>query len=95
MSEPIKFSPEEMEVIQKIQQDYQNKIVELGRMELEKLAIEQRQSQLQNLNAKVKNEILDLQVKEKAFTDTMTAKYGQGKLNPFTGIFTPEVQVSE
>ena len=37
----------------------------------------------------LKNSLKDLETEEKKFLDGITKKYGQGTLNPETGVFTP------
>jgi hypothetical protein len=44
---------------------------------------------LDRQDAEAKNEFVNLQVKEQELVQELTKKYGQGSLDPTTGVFTP------
>ena len=92
MENTTKFSEEEMKSIQLIQQEYQNKVMQLGQVELEKIILKQREESLAQADANVKDEFTKLQDKEKELVKTLNEKYGPGTLNPQTGEFTPAAQ---
>jgi len=78
----IKFTGEELTEVQKIQNSYlsiQNKFGQL------KLA----QIRLDNDEIALEEGLKSIQDEEVKFLDGITKKYGQGTLNPDTGIFTP------
>lgn len=95
MAEQVKFTEEEMKSIQQIQQEYQNKVMQLGQLELEKIVFNQKQEQLFKLEDDIRAEFKILQDKEKQLVDALNVKYGVGTLNPQTGEFTPSPKVSE
>ena len=89
MEPTTKFTEEELKSIQEIQQEYQNKVMQLGQVELEKIFLAQRQKQVSKLDENVKAEFTKLQEKERELTEGLNTKYGPGSLNPQTGEFTP------
>lgn len=94
MENTTKFSEEEMKSIQLIQQEYQNKVMQFGQVELEKIVLKQREESLAQADANIKDEFTKLQDKEKELIKTLNEKYGPGTLNPQTGEFRPAEQVS-
>ena len=93
METTTKFSEEEMKSIQLIQQEYQNKVMQFGQVELEKIVLKQREESLAQADANIKDEFTKLQDKEKELIKTLNEKYGPGTLNPQTGEFRQAEQV--
>ena len=89
METTTKFTEEELKSIQEIQQEYQNKVMQLGQVELEKIFLKQRQESVEKLDESVKSEFSKLQDKERELVKGLNEKYGPGTLNPQTGEFTP------
>ena len=89
METTTKFTEEELKSIQEIQQEYQNKVVQLGQVELEKIFLKQRQESVEKLDESVKSDFAKLQDKERELVKGLNEKYGPGTLNPQTGEFTP------
>ena len=88
MSEGIKFTTEEMKSLNNIQNLYGEIQFKLGQIALAKLRLGQ---QIENLNG-VENGLVEqfeeLQKKENEFTTTINKKYGDGTLDPKSGVFT-------
>ena len=89
METTTKFTEEELKSIQEIQQEYQNKVMQLGQVELEKIFLKQRQESVEKLDEGVKSDFAKLQDKERELVKGLNEKYGPGTLNPQTGEFTP------
>ena len=89
METTTKFTEEELKSIQEIQQEYQNKVMQLGQVELEKIFLKQRQESVEKLDESVKSDFAKLQDKERELVKGLNEKYGPGTLNPQTGEFTP------
>lgn len=89
MAEPIKFTEEELNKIKEIQQEYQNKTLQFGQLELEKIAMFKKQDELFKYEDALKSDYASLQQKEKELVEELSKKYGPGTLNPQTGEFTP------
>ena len=84
----IKFTEEEVQSLQNLQRTYQQITLAFGQLEVSKLALEERNSNLKNMLADTKG-------KENELAKSLTEKYGKGSLNIETGEFTPTEEASE
>ena len=82
MPEAVKFTEEELKQVQDIQQSYANVQNQFGQLKL-------AQIRLDNDEVTLEDTLKSIQDEEKKFLDGITKKYGQGSLNPETGVFTP------
>ena len=82
MAEQIKFTEDELSKIKKIRNSYESLTKTLGGLEVELIALEVKRDG-------IKGEVLNLQTEELELAETLRKKYGDGILNPETGIFTP------
>jgi len=82
MPEEVKFTEEELIQVQKIQQSYSSVQNQFGQLKL-------AQIRLDNDEVTLEDALKSIQDDEKKFLDGITEKYGQGSLNPETGVFTP------
>ena len=82
MPEEVKFTEEELKQVQDIQQSYANVQNQFGQLKL-------AQIRLDNDEVTLEDALKSIQDEEKKFLDGITEKYGQGSLNPETGVFTP------
>jgi hypothetical protein len=82
MAKEIKFTEEELTEIKKIRTSYESLTKTLGALEVESIALEVKKDG-------IKGEVLNLQTQELELAETLRKKYGDGILNPETGIFTP------
>ena len=83
MPEAVKFTEEELKQVQDIQQSYANVQNQFGQIKMTMVRLEQQEIELED-------GLKNLQEEEKKFLDGITDKYGQGTLNPETGVFTPD-----
>ena len=88
MAEEVKFTEEELTQVQNIQRSYTSLQTQFGQLQLAKIRLDEQESDL-------KLNLRDIQSEEKKFLDGITEKYGQGSLNPETGVFTPTENKSE
>ena len=88
MPEEVKFTEEELKQVQNIQVSYQNVQNQFGQLKLAQIRLDEQEVQLEDALKQVQSE-------EKKFLDGITDKYGQGTLNPETGVFTPAENKSE
>jgi hypothetical protein len=89
MSEPIKFSEEEIVEIKQIQTNYQKLGLDLVQI---KLATLNAKNQLETYEAEEKmltERILDLNESERAIAKKLEEKYGKGEIDLESGVFTP------
>ena len=84
-----KFSEEEMKEIKEIQESYLNTQNQLGALQVARLRFEEQVQGFEDAEKNLRQAFRDTQEKEKKFLDETTKKYGDGTLNPETGIFTP------
>ena len=83
MPEEVKFNEEELKQVQAIQNSYVNLQQSFGQLKLAQLRLDEQEIGLEENLKKVQGE-------EAKFLDGITKKYGQGSLNPETGVFTPD-----
>ena len=83
MPEEVKFTEEELKQVQDIQRSYQSVQNQFGELKMAQIRLDEQEIELEN-------SLKSIQEKEKTFLDSITDKYGQGSLNPETGVFTPE-----
>jgi len=81
MPEEVKFTEEEMKQVQNIQEKYLSIQNQFGQLKLAQIRLDEQEIDLENSLQKIKKE-------EQQFLDSITKKYGQGTLDPETGLFT-------
>ena len=82
MPEEVKFTEDELKQVQDIQANYVNVQNQFGQLKM-------AQIRLDNQEVELEEALKSIQSEEKTFLDGITDKYGQGTLNPETGVFTP------
>tara|TARA_X000001382_G_scaffold14051_1_gene9109 strand:+ start:146 stop:418 length:273 start_codon:yes stop_codon:yes gene_type:complete len=82
MPKEVKFTEEELTQVQNIQRSYQAVQNQFGQLKLAQIRLDGQEVDLEESLKSVQSE-------EKKFLDGITEKYGQGSLNPETGVFTP------
>ena len=82
MPEEVKFTKEELTQVQNIQASYQNVQNQFGQLKLAQIRLDEQEVDLEEA-------LKNIQSEEKKFLDGITNKYGQGSLNPETGVFIP------
>ena len=88
MPEEVKFTEEELTQVQNIQKSYVNVQNQFGQLKLAQIRLDEQEVELEDA-------LKSIQSEEKKFLDGITNKYGQGTLNPETGVFTPSENKSE
>ena len=81
MSEEVKFTEEELGKINSIRENYLNIQNSFGQGKMAKMRLNQQEQDLEN-------NLNEIQSEESKFLEEITKKYGQGTLNPETGVFT-------
>ena len=84
-----KFSEEELKSLQDLQNSYQQKQLQFGQLEVQRLLVSQQLEQLDNAKAKLEVEYGEVQETERTLVQSLNEKYGPGNLDPATGVFTP------
>ena len=88
MPEEVKFTEEELTQVSNFQKAYIDVQNRFGSLKLAQLRIDEQEVELEDALKRVQDE-------EKKFLEGITKKYGQGTLNPETGVFTPSENKSE
>ena len=84
-----KFSADELKKIQEIQKSYADITTQLGQVGIAKIRLRDQEISLAKEEDKLNTNFSKVQDDEQKFLDEITKKYGQGSLNPETGVFTP------
>jgi DNA repair exonuclease SbcCD ATPase subunit len=84
-----KFSEEELKSLQDLQNSYQQKQLQFGQLEVQRLLVSQQLDQLDNAKTKLEVDYGEVQETERKLVADLNEKYGPGNLDPATGVFTP------
>ena len=84
-----KFTDDELKSLQDLQNSYQQKQLQFGQLEVQRLLVSQQLDQLDNAKAKLEVDYGEVQETERKLVADLNQKYGPGNLDPATGVFTP------
>lgn len=90
MSEPQKFTEEELTQITELRNANAQKISEFGQIELEVLLTNQRMETLIQTKDDLRNQYIALQEKETRLVKELNEKYGTGTVDIESGEFIPK-----
>lgn len=90
MSQPIKLTEQEFSEIKLLQGKFQETILKLGTLGVEKMELDRAVTEFVEREKKLKDEWLALQKLEEGLIDKVIQKYGEGNLNMSDGTFTPK-----
>ena len=88
MAEETKFTEEELKQVKEIQDSYFDIQNQFGSLSLAKLRLNQQLEGLGNSENDLNKEFTTIQENENTFLAGITKKYGEGSLDPETGVFT-------
>ena len=88
-STEMKFTDEELQSLQTLQTNYQDKQVNLGQLSVQRILLNQQLEALEARQVEVETEYEAVQQEERDLVQKLNEKYGPGQLDPQTGIFTP------
>ena len=89
MTQPIKFTQEELDLITELRDGNSTKISEFGQVELEILLTNQRLESLDAAKSTLQKDYIGLQTKEQELVQTLNEKYGAGQVDLSSGEFIP------
>ena len=89
MAEDIKFTEDEMTSLKQLQEDYTTKQEQLGQISVQRILLNQQIDSLKQRQEQLEKEYVEVQQREQGLVKTLNDKYGQGQLDPNTGVFTP------
>jgi len=90
-----KFSEEELKSLQDLQSSYQQKQLQFGQLEVQRLLVTQQLDALDTAKAQLEVEYGEVQDTERKLVADLNKKYGPGNLDPATGVFTPSPATEE
>ena len=88
----VKFTDDEMQSLQSLQNGYQEKQTILGQLSVQRILLDQQSDALEARRSEVEQEYEAVQQQERDLVAQLNEKYGPGSLNPETGVFTPAPQ---
>ena len=86
-SKEVKFTSDEMDRLNKLQQDYASTQIKFGQLGFAKMKIEGEISVINTKEDELKKDFFEIQKAEQEFIKEITKKYGDGILDPKTGVF--------
>ena len=89
MSEIKQITPEDLQHIQTLQQQYNKFVFELGSVEAQIQSLLQQKSLLEAEKNNIMSDIKNLGEREKELVTSLQETYGTGAINPQTGEITP------
>ena len=89
MAEETKFTEEEIKQIKDIQDSYAKIQSEFGQVGISKIRLQEQVDEVKVFESKLSDEFKQVQETEKNLLEEITKKYGDGTLDPETGVFTP------
>ena len=88
-STEMKFTDDELQSLQQLQNDYQDKQVNLGQLSVQRILLNQQLEALEARQVELESEYEAVQQQERDIVQKLNEKYGPGQLDPQTGVFTP------
>ena len=88
MPKEVKFTEEEMNKVKDFQKKYFDIQSTFGQIHIARLRLEEQIVSLDKSTNDIQNKFKETTEEEKKFLDEVTSKYGDGTLNPETGVFT-------
>ena len=95
MAEAIKFTDEEMKQLKQLQDNFNNLVLQFGQLRVEELNLERTSKRLANVREKLDTDYTELLIAEQKLSAELNSKYGNGVLDPRTGLFTPNTQANQ
>ena len=94
-SDEMKFTDEELQELQDLQNGYQEKQAMLGQLAVQRILLDQQSDALEARQTEVETEYEGVQQQERDLVQKLNEKYGPGQLDPATGVFTPAPEAPE
>lgn len=95
MATETKFTEEEIKSLSELSQKYQTTQSAFGQIRVQRILLNQQEKNLEEAEIKLEADYISLQEEEKKLVKNLSKKYGQGSLDPKTGVFTPTENAEE
>ena len=89
--EEIKFTQEELDQISEYRQKYLDVQMGFGQVEITRTRLERQHENLDKFADDLRKQFDAIQEDEQKFIAGINEKYGDGVLDPDTGVFTPNI----
>jgi predicted nuclease with TOPRIM domain len=86
--EATKFNEEEIKKLQELQESYIDVQNKLGQISIARIKTDQQIESFDRVESELRNKFTEIQTEEQEFMKSVTDKYGDGSLDPITGVFT-------
>ena len=87
----VTFNKEELDKIKEFQQKYLNFQGSFGHVQMGRLRLESQLEDIDQAYDQLVSDLQNTQKEERTFIEEVNTKYGDGVLDPTTGIFTPNL----
>ena len=87
MADEKKFTEDELKKLKELQEGYLETQAKFGQLVIARLNLKRQSEELGKIEDETKDKFVELQSTEKDLVDELTKKYGEGSLDPKTGIF--------
>ena len=88
-STEIKFTQEELDSLKSLSEGYDNIRSSMGNLEISRIQLEQKLEFLTDEKLRLETEYTTLTQLEVNLVNSLNEKYGQGQIDPVSGVFTP------
>jgi len=88
MAEETKFTDGELKQVKEIQDNYFDIQTQFGQLSVAKLRLDQQSDLLNGQEDELNKKFNEVQSNERELLNKITEKYGDGSLDPETGVFT-------
>ena len=88
-SKEVKFSEEELTKIKDFQQRYINVQMGFGQAEITRTRLDEQFNNVDVFVDELRTKLSEIQTEERSFIEEVNKKYGDGVLDPESGVFTP------
>ena len=85
----IKFTQEELDSLSNLTNSFAQLELGFGKLEVARIQAEQRMEQIEDEKLRLETQYSEVKKQEQNLVVTLNEKYGDGNLNPETGVFTP------
>jgi hypothetical protein len=87
MENKIELSKDEISEITRLNSDYQQIVLSLGELEIEKKQLKDKLSNIENLTSEAHTDFNDITKREILFKERLFEKYGDGEIDVQFGVY--------
>lgn len=95
MENVIQLTKEEFDGLNKLKEDIQRNIFELGELYLEKMELDELYKSMSEKETSLRENVSKFKIRETELMNKILEKYGEGSLNPSNGTFIPSKKADQ